>query len=338
MLNIVHLSRVDLNLLVLFDVVLAEGHVGRAASRLGLTASAVSHGLGRLRHMLNDPLFLRTPRGVVPSERALALQGPIEEILSAVSGVLASAEAFDPATSRRRFVIGAPDAVLASMAVPLLQCVRATAPLIDLGLVHLMPLRTERGAGQPWTDCLAQLERREIDVALLPVLAPAPRFHAQRLYDEDFVVAMRRGHPFARKSGQAEFVAADHLLVSLSGDAHGFVDDTLRAQGQQRRIVLTVPSFMMALELLAGTDLLATLPRRLVHQHASRLGLVSTELPFDRAADPIQAIATKAAMRDAGTAWIFGMLASLFARTGRRRPAALLSIMQAPPQRSGRTP
>ena len=121
MLNQIDLARADLNLLVLFQIVLEERHVGRAAARLNLTSSAVSHALGRLRHLLNDPLFLRTPKGVVPTARALALGPPVAEILARVETVVASAAPFDPATSSRRFLIGAPDAVLASAMVPLLR-------------------------------------------------------------------------------------------------------------------------------------------------------------------------------------------------------------------------
>ena len=109
MLNHIDLSRADLNLLVLFAAVLEEGHVGRAAERLNLSASAVSHGLGRLRRLLNDPLFLRTPKGVVPTARATDLAEPIADILARVRRIVSTAAPFDPATSMRRFIIGAPD-------------------------------------------------------------------------------------------------------------------------------------------------------------------------------------------------------------------------------------
>jgi DNA-binding transcriptional LysR family regulator len=110
MLQEVDLSRVDLNLLVLFEVVMSERHVGRTAARLHLSASAVSHGLARLRRMLQDPLFLKHPKGVVPSERASELAAPIADILQRVRGVVATAEGFDPKLSSRRFSIGAPAA------------------------------------------------------------------------------------------------------------------------------------------------------------------------------------------------------------------------------------
>jgi|SRR5581483_484909 len=307
MLSQVALSRIDLNLLVLFHTVLEEGHVARAAGRLNLTPSAVSHALGRLRHLLNDPLFLRTPKGVVPTARALELGGPVAEILARVGSVMASAVPFDPATSCRRFVIGAPDAVMASAMAPLLECLGAKAPRIDIGLIHLMPGRG--GAlDQPWQESLKKLEKREIDLALLPLRAVPPRFEARRLYDEDFVVAMRKGHAFARAPTQAAFCRSQHLLVSLSGDPRGFVDELLAKRGLKRRIVLTVPTFLMGLAHLASSDLIAALPRRLVERQAARFGLAFVELPFKRKPDPIQLVVTRAAMMDAGISWLMEVI------------------------------
>src|SRR4029078_903126 len=144
MLNQINLSRFDLNLLVVFDVVLAEKHVARAASRLHLTPAAVSHALGRLRRLLNDPLFLRTPKGVVPTARALELAPPVAEILERGKRVVGGGDRVDPRTSGRLFLVGAPDAVLTSMITPLVEHVSATAPQVDIGLAHPMPVRADQ--------------------------------------------------------------------------------------------------------------------------------------------------------------------------------------------------
>lgn len=313
MLNASHLSRVDINLLVLFRVVLDEGHVARAAARLNLTPSAVSHALGRLRELLNDPLFLRTPKGVVPTARAMELSQPVAEILAQVENVMASAAPFDPATSNRRFVIGAPDAVLASGLISLLPRIERKAPDVDIGLVHLMPARRGRSTNVPWQESLDMLEKRELDLAMLPLRSVPPRFAARRLYDEEFVVAMRKGHAFARTPTEAAFCRSRHLLVSLDGDPVGFVDEMLAKRGLARRVALTVPTFMMALAYLSSSDLIAALPRRLVQRHAAQFGLVLVDLPFKRKSDSIEAIATKAAMRDAGIAWLIETTVALFA-------------------------
>ena len=307
MLKPIQLSRVDLNLLVLFHTVLEEGHVARAASRLNLTPSAVSHSLGRLRHLFNDPLFLRTPKGVVPTARALELGEPVADIVAQVGRVIASAAPFDPPTSNRRFVIGAPDAIVASVMVPLSQRLRKEAPRANMGLVHLMPGHANSDE-PPWRESLQKLEKREIDLAILPLRTVPPRFEARRLYNEDFVVAMRKGHGFARAPTLSAFCKAEHLLVSLDGDPRGFIEQLLAKRGLQRRIVLTVPTFMMALIQLANSDMIAALPRRLVAQYAARFALEAVELPLQRKSDVIQAVATKAAMMDAGVAWLMRLL------------------------------
>src|SRR5215467_5429837 len=167
MMNTVDLARADLNLLVLFAAVLEEGHVGRAAERLSLTPSAVSHGLGRLRRLLNDPLFLKTPKGVVPTDRAAQLWESIADVLARARKVIATAAPFDPATSTRRFTIGAPDGASAVFLPPLLAETQRIAPGIDIALRQLLPLSgetLERAWRSAWTD----LETRSIDMAIIP--------------------------------------------------------------------------------------------------------------------------------------------------------------------------
>src|SRR5690349_13014390 len=160
MLNRINLARIDLNLLVLFEAVLEERHVGRAAARLHVSPSAVSHGLGRLRRLMHDPLFLRQPKGVVPTEKAKQLAMPVADILERTRQVMANAERFDPRKSVRRFVIGAPDAVSAVILPALLTRLRRDAPGIDIGVRNLV--------GQ-FELALTELDQRTLDIALLPV-------------------------------------------------------------------------------------------------------------------------------------------------------------------------
>lgn len=309
MLKPAQLSRIDLNLLILFHVVHEEGHVARAAEKLNLTPSAVSHGLGRLRRLLNDPLFLRNPKGVLPTARAIELAGPIADILVRAEALIARAEPFDAARSRRRFTIGAPDAISAVLLKHLLESFGRQAPGIDIGLVQLLPRHRGRPTSQVWQNTLNELESSSLDIAILPIDDVPPRFVAHKLFDEDFVVTMRKGHPFVRNPTLERYCSKMcHLLVSLSGDAHGVVDEALAQQGLSRRVALTVPSFMMALSTLAETDLLGTLPRHLVANRAKQFGLVTVELPVLRRRDPVCAIASKAAMMDAGVAWLFNLL------------------------------
>jgi DNA-binding transcriptional LysR family regulator len=303
MLNQVDLSRTDLNLLVLFEAVLAERHVGRAAERLNLTPSAVSHGLGRLRRMMNDPLFLRTPRGVVPTARALALAEPVAEILARARQVLASAAPFQPAISTRRFVVGAPDGVSAVFLPELLGILARTAPGIDIGLRQVLPAPIADPA-RAWLDVLAELEARDMDIAVIPAEPGAARFHARLVYAEDFVIGVRAGHPFAQAPTLQQFCDLKHLVVSLTGDAMGFVDKALARQGLARRVALTVPNFSMALAVVAETDFAGALPRRFLSLHGPRFGVVAVEPPLPLPSFRLNAVVPKPALMDDGVAWL----------------------------------
>lgn len=303
MLNEIHLSRVDLNLLVLFEAVLEEGHVGRAAARLHLSPSAVSHGLGRLRQLLNDPLFLRTPKGVVPTARTLELSEPIAEILSKVRTVVSSAEPFDPSRSTRRFTIGAPDGISGVFLLPLLASLREAGPGIDISLRHVIatPARV-------WTSTLAELEARAMDIVAVPSDDISPRFVERVLYEDDFVIGMRAGHPYADKPSLASFCAQQHLVVSLTDDPHGFMDHMLAEQGLARRIALTVPNFMFALAVISETDLVCALPRRFAAMHGPRFGITTIDAPVPMPRFAIRAVAPRVALMDAGLAWLFDAL------------------------------
>lgn len=309
MLNPAQLVRIDLSLLVLLATVLEEGHVGRAAHRLNLTPSAVSHGLKRLRRLLNDPLFLRTPTGVKPTERALALSAPVGEVLARIEGIMRAAAPFDPATARRCFTIGAPDAIAAVLLAPLLARLERDAPHIDIRLLQLMPQHHGRPTSQIWQATLAELDAQRLDLVVLPIGPLPPRFADRLLFEEDFVVAMRREHPSAHRLNLESYVAARHLLVSAIGDAYGVADAMLAEQGLQRRVALTVPNFMMALTHLAESDLVATLPRHLVARFADRLGLTTCPVPLPWKPDPVRVVTAKAAMADAGIAWLLETIA-----------------------------
>jgi DNA-binding transcriptional LysR family regulator len=316
MLNEIDLSRADLNLLVLFEAVLEERHVGRAAERLKLSPSAISHGLGRLRRLLRDPLFLRTPKGVVPTARATELAEPVADILARVRKVVATAEPFDPATSTRRFIIGAPDGAAAVFLPPLLDRLTRLAPRLDISVRQLLPQRRGGARGRAWDHALVELEARAMDVAVVPLEDIPARFARRMLYEEDFVIVTRAGHPFADDPSLERYCGARHLVVSHAGDSHGFVDEILAKRGLARRTAVTVPNFMMALAIVAETDLIAALPRRLVAMHAARFGVTSTEPPVPLMRSRIRAIAPKVAMMDAGLAWLFGVIADAVQANG----------------------
>ena len=311
MMNQTDLSRADLNLLVLFEILMEERHAGRSAERLHLSPSAVSHGLGRLRRFLDDPLFLRTPKGVVPTARATELAAPIAEILARVRGVMSSAAPFDPARSTRRFVIGAPDGTSAVFLPPLLEALGKHAPGIDVGIRQILPMQGQPTPDLAWKQALADLEAREMDIAVIPFDDVPVRFHKRTLYEEDFVVAARAGHPFQKAPSLRNYCAMQHLVVSHTGDAYGFVDVELARQGLSRRVALTVPNFAFALGVLAETDLVSALPRRFVEMHGARFGILAIKAPIALPRFAINLVLPKVAMMDAGLAWLVAVLGQI---------------------------
>jgi len=308
MLNSVQLASVDLNLLVLCDVVLRERNVARAARALHLSPSAVSHGLGRLRRLFSDPLFLRIPKGVVPTERALQLADPIADILARVGHVVASATPFSAATSNRRFTLGMADATAATLIPTLLASVRRAAPSVDIGVLQVFP-----------QTALAELETRSIDLAIAPLDEVPARFAQQVLFQEDFVIAARAGHPFLKKPSVKAYCDARHVLASVRGDAHGFIDDALAQQGLSRRVALVVPNFMLALASLVETELITALPRGLAKAHAARFGVVCVEVPFTLRSYDLRAISLQSAMGDAGLRWLIDAVSESVPRASSSR-------------------
>lgn len=309
MLNQIDLSRTDLNLLVLFETVMREGHVGRAAERLNLTASAVSHGLKRLRALLNDPLFLKTPRGVVPTDRAIAIAPLVTEVLAQVRAIVGTAEPFDPARTHRRFAIAAPDGVSSVFLPALISRLATEAPGASISLRQLLPHPDEPRPEIAWRDVFAALDAREMDLAVVPIDAIPARFSARMLFKEQFVIAMRRGHPLEGRLDLAAYCSAAHLVVSASGDPYGFVDTALAERGLSRRVALTVPNFAFALSVVAGSDLIAALPAGHVAMHAERYGLITAPSPITLPSYNLNLVASRAALMDEGLAWMAAQLA-----------------------------
>jgi DNA-binding transcriptional LysR family regulator len=249
------IKTLDLNLLKAFDALMDERSVTRAATRLALTQPAVSGLLTRLRDSFADPLFVRSQRGVVPTLRAQALAAPIKRVLEDIDALL-QPEVFDPATAQMTATLAATDYALRAIVLPLLQALRQQAPGVR---VAVRPI--------PDGQVAATLERGEIDLALMTPDTAPPGLHARRLFSENYVCALRSDHPDAQGTALSleRFCSLDHALVSLGGDAfHGATDAALARLGRQRRVVLSVASFLLLPELLKASDLVAVLPRRCI--------------------------------------------------------------------------
>jgi DNA-binding transcriptional LysR family regulator len=259
----------DLNLLIVFDAVMQERSVTRAGSRIGLSQPAMSHALNRLRHMLKDEVFIRTPQGMVPTPRAELLAQPLRDALSELQLALEPA-AFDPAASDRRFALAVNNYAAVVLAAPLVAAVSAAAPGVVLDL---------RPSGT--LDIIDCLDRGDLDLALGSMDSPGERFATAPLLEDAFVMVMRRGHPASqRKLSPAAFAALPHLEISSSLEDTGFIDGWLAERKLVRRIALRAP-YLSAAPILVQSDLVATLSRRIAQEFVRNHPLLIHKPPYN---------------------------------------------------------
>lgn len=264
------LRHTDLNLLKALDALLDERSVTRAAARLSLTQPAVSGMLTRLRECFNDPLFVRAQRGIVPTLRALELASPVKQLLADAEKLL-QPRVFDPATTGMSLTIAATDYALRAVVVPFMAVLRKEAPGMRVAVV---PVNSEHLA--------AQCERGEVDLALITPESTPADLHARALFDETYLCIMREDHPLAGDMPLSldAFCAQDHALVSYDGGQFSGVTDTaLAAIGRQRRVTLSVCSFLVLPEILRVSDLISVVPSRLA-RHATGMKTMSPPLPI----------------------------------------------------------
>jgi DNA-binding transcriptional LysR family regulator len=261
--------------------------------------------------MLDDALFLPTPKGMVPTERARNLAPAIRDIVCRAGAIIGSPAEFDARTAARGFRIGAPDGAVSVIVPSLIRRLRSEAPNIDLRLIHLLPRPSLSEAENPCDDALAELDSHRIDLAILPHEPAQQRFHCEPIYSEDFVIVARKGHGKTGKMSIKAFADADHVLVSAAGDRSGFVDKLLAERGYGRRIALTVPSFFMAAAAITSSDLIGALPRHFAAQAAQAFPLEIIEPPFVMGKAHLNAIVPQAALLDAGVAWLFATIKSV---------------------------
>jgi DNA-binding transcriptional LysR family regulator len=262
----VDLNRIDLNLLVALDVLLAECNVTRAARRLSLSQPAVSAQLKQLRELFRDPLLLPAARGMTPTSRALELQAPLREMLAGLSSLVAARQPFDAATASHTFRIATTDLIQAVVCVPLIARLRQLAPGVRLAL---FPADRSR-LGE-------QLASGELDVALVTQQAMPQSLKTRALYEESFLCLLRRDHPAGRRRLDLDtFCRLDHALISpVGGGFSGAVDEALAATGRSRRVVVSLTSFLLAPPLIAQTDLVCTIPARLAQHYTQALKVLA---------------------------------------------------------------
>jgi DNA-binding transcriptional LysR family regulator len=274
----VDIKNFDLNLLRVFDALMRERHVSRAAALLNLSQPAASAALARLREALADPLLVRGKQGMQPTERALALAPQVQGLLAQLSATLAPPRLFEPASSTVTFYVAATDYYIDLALARLAQQLAGHAPGIRLAL---RPMVME--------SLVPQMERGELDVAIVNAARAPQSLRSRHLIKESFVGIARRGHQLLGKSGRvattlAQFCATPQVLVAPrattpgSDSFSGMTDEVLARQGRARRVALSVSQFRFAVDAVAASDWIAVFPARLAALHAHHV--VAFKLPL----------------------------------------------------------
>lgn len=266
----INLRSIDLNLLVMFDALMVERHVTRAATRAAMSQPAMSNALARLRMLFRDELLVRTAQGMEPTPRAIELQESVRRILQQAEQLLHSDALFDPGTSERTFTIRMSDLVGSLLLPECMGRLAAVAPGISLDVLHMSPERSVRA-----------LEEDQLDFAVSFELSHGRSIQSESLLSDRMVCAMREGHPLATgRLTLKRFLEARHLRVAMSPTDLRFVDSKLAARGLARKIAISVPQWLLVPEMLRETDFLGVVSERFGAKLASQ-GIVCRRLPFE---------------------------------------------------------
>ena len=302
----------DLNLLRVLDVLLEERSVTRTGARLGLTQSAVSHALNRLRYNLNDELFIRGPAGMQPTPRAVEMGPQVHAALNQLQSALSPAD-FDPATSERRFSVVAGPYASAILAPPVVSRLAEAAPHVDLFIAEMAP------------DILERMDARRIDFMVGGVLAAPERFAHEPMLSEELVWVVRADHPLTHRNhvDLEALVSTPHVAISKS--LPGLIDDgterrafvsraswedngalaaALTAAGLSRRVGVTVPDTYSALVIASLSDMAALIPRRLALLSAQSGRVKLIDPPYESPTVDVTLLFLKERLAEPAIAWM----------------------------------
>jgi DNA-binding transcriptional LysR family regulator len=314
-------NRVDLNLLVTLEALLAERNVTKAAARLHLSQPAVSAQLSRLRDLFDDLLLVPAHRGMTPTAKAIELLGPLRQALDQLRDTLQTHRDFSPLKARITVNVACTDYVQAVVVMPLILALRQRAPGLRIAVRNWEPAKTAQ-----------QLTSGELDLAITTPDPHQSQLRTQHLFDETYVLIGRKGHPHLKRWLTIEkFVRLEHVIVSPSGGGFATpVDEALAALGHQRNVVMSAASFLFVPEIVAMSDLVALVPRRLLRYRPDRLAVVG--VPWLAEQFNVSLIWHERSHAHAGHLWIRELIVELM--TGRTKNHA--AIVSKRPVRRGR--
>lgn len=292
--RLVKLRSIDVNLLVALDALLDERSVTRAAERMGVSQSAMSRTLARLRDLLGDPLLVRTPKGMDRTTVAEDLRRPLSEALGKLDALVTERTTFEPGSATRTFRVEMTDHAAVAVLPRLVPRLLEQAPGIDLELAP-------RDG-----DAEQRLQERQIELFVGARIQERPGLFRQILFEEHFVCVIRADHPARDRLHELPcYTALNHVLISPRGSDRGsLVDDALAEQGLHRRVVLRVPHFLVAPLVVASTDLVATVPARVAGALAAAIGLVAVRPPMEVARFTVAQVWHERNHHDHGHRWL----------------------------------
>ena len=262
-----NLNKVDLNLFIVFDAIYTEANLTRAGQIVGITQPAVSNALARLRETFNDPLFVRTAQGMVPTPMAQNIIGPVRNALQLLRVSVQESRTFNPLQANKTFRISMTDLTEAVVLLPLFQRLRRLAPNVKIESMLAKRRETTK-----------ELAAGRLDFAMDAPLNTDPQVRHVKLLEDRYVCAMRRGHPLAKdKLSVEEYLSLSHIHISSRRSGLGMVDLALGKMGQQRKIALRSQHYMMATQVIQQTDMAVTVPERFARRH----DLYQVPLPVD---------------------------------------------------------
>jgi DNA-binding transcriptional LysR family regulator len=297
----VNLRNFDLNLLVIFRAIMNRGSIAGAAEEIGLSPSAVSHALARLRVMLNDELFFRTADGVSPTDRARELNSDIERGLGFISTAISLQHQFVPAEANRVFTMQVADYVSGFLLPRLAERLQVEAPGVS---IDILPFSIT--AESVW-------DRVDMQVRLTPGRLQPEMVRSQRLLADEIVVLMRRDHPRAGEPMTAELYAElPHVKLSQSATGTTVIDDALAARGLRRHMAMTVASWFEIPDIVANSDLIAIAPRRLFSLDPRLNNLQAAPLPLKEVVFSFDLCWDLRTEREPGQKWLRKLVSDVF--------------------------
>jgi len=293
----------DLNLLLVFEAMFRHGSVTRAAAQIGLSQSAMSSALGRLRKQFGDPLFVKTRSGMLPTPRALELAPALTEALAMVRGAIGKREAFDPATSARSLRIYMTDVGETVLLPTLMTYLQERSPAMRLETAQL-----------PAADLPLRMESGEVDLAVgyLPQLPE--KIRRARLFEEHYVCMTRPDHPLGRKGPLTlkEFLGARHVLIASMGSGHQVLERTLAERGVHDNVALRVPHFVVVPLIIANTDLIVSVPSRVAGATARLMKSKVHPLPIPIPSFDVSVFWHERVENDGANRWLRAAMLELF--------------------------